>query len=262
MVNGALALDWQARAPGETLAAGEIHLWAVNLKGAADAEPSLLTAPELARGARLRNRQRRAMYFGGRCGLRRLLCAYTGLRNDELRLGEGARGKPALLNRLPGGELGFNYSLSGGWALYALGWNRQLGIDLEALPRRINTDGLARRILGASERRGLAALPADRRDLAMLGCWTRKEAYGKALGVGIRYHLHQAAVCVDLHAPRWQCGVRGLFEPQAQPNTRTLHGIQLAPPFPGIAALVYDGEALAAHSPGARQWRLADITPQ
>ena len=202
------------------------------------------------------------MTLGGRAGLRHLLCAYSGLDNAALRLGRGHRGKPRLLNRLPGDhggdggrELCFNYSLSGGWALYAFAWNRALGIDLETWPRANNTAGLARRVLSAAELKAWRKLPAPAAAAAMLACWTRKEAYGKALGVGIRYHMRRAEVFADA-GPRWQCAVAGLFPGSvADTQARVLHGVQLATPFPGIAALVCDGGEVAADALRGWRWR-------
>lgn len=266
---GAIAPRWRPRARPGRLAPGHIHLWVMDIDlsamqppdpGAARKAPrapvtALLSEAEWARAGRLRERGRRAMYLGGRIGMRLLLSAYTGIANEDLRFGYGPRNKPALLNRLPDGELCFNYSLSGGKALYALAWNRQLGIDLETWPRKINAAALAKRKLAAVEQQAWRAVPRPWREHAMLACWTRKEAYGKALGVGIRYTLNQAPVFVEVERPVWRCGVSGLFGGQA--DARTLHGVQLLPPFPGIAALVHDGDALQRPADGVslQGWR-------
>jgi len=259
---------WRWRAPPVQLPAGAVHLWAMDIGDLGDISDgavgggdspaaNLLDAAELARARRIAGPAQRALYLGGRAGMRLLLCAYSGLDNAELRFCNGPRGKPKLLNRLPGGgELCFNYSLSGGRALYAVARNRQVGIDLETWPRAINTEGLARRILSAAERRAWRALSAtapatpDGRAAAMLACWTRKEAYGKALGVGIRYRMKRAEVFAGAGA-NWRCAVDGLFAGAvAETDARRLHGVQLATPFAGIAALMYDGEAATV-----RGWR-------
>ena len=275
-----IAPRFTERGCAASLLPGQIHLWTMDIDLSVDvpagipasASPTdtpmaLLSAAELARASRLRKRMRRAMYLGGRIGMRRLLSAYTGIANRRLRFGYGARGKPVLANPLPGGELCFNYSLSGAKALYALAWNRQVGVDLECLPRKVNAASLARRKLSAAERWAWRALPHERQTRAMLACWTRKEAYGKALGVGIRYTLNQASVCADLNAAVWQCEVRGLFDGNGdgdggdaqQSGARVLHGIQLSLPFNAAAALVYDGDALKAPDGGeslrAWHWR-------
>jgi hypothetical protein len=38
---------------------------------------------------------------------------------------------------------------------------------------------------------------------AFLACWTRKEGYGKAVGVGIRYPLDSVELCLDCAEPRF-----------------------------------------------------------
>ena len=278
---GTIKPRWDYRAGADELAPGQIHLWVVGLEPIQPAtRMALLTAPELARAERYIDRAQRARYLGGRIGLRRLLRAYSGIANDDLRFGYGTRGKPSLRNQLPGGELCFNYTLSGNRALYAVAWNRQVGIDLETWPRKINAALLAKRKLAAVERRAWHTVPAQWRDRAMLACWTRKEAYGKALGVGIRYRINQAPVFVEIDSPTWQCRVSGLFGaqpeqrpgnpelrpepgPEPRPDPRILHGIQLALPFPGVAALVYDGDALASPADGEslQAWQLSAAQP-
>lgn len=256
---------WRRESPAP-LPPGAIHLCALQL-GGGDVAPGLDEA-ERARARRIAQPRRRAQYLGGRAGLRRLLCAYSGLDNAALRLGRGPRGKPKLLNELPGGELRFNYSLSGDWALYAVAWNREVGVDLETWPRAINAEGLAKRVLSAAEWRAWRALPATAtaagRAAAMLAVWTRKEAYGKALGVGIRYAMNRAEVFADA-GPRWRCPVAGLFPGEASAarelHGAQLHGVQLAMPFPGIAALVYDGAAAGDDAITGRQTAAAEFSP-
>jgi len=253
------APNWRRESPS-LLPPDAIHLWAVDLHDFGRTERArrrCLSEAELARARRIAHPVQRARYLGGRAGMRMLLGAYTGLAGDALRLSRGPRGKPKLLDELPGGELCFNYSLSGRRALYALAWNRALGVDLETAPRAINTAGLARRILSAAERQTWRAVPAAERDAVMLAIWTRKEAYGKALGVGIRYQLRDAQVFAGDGA-RWRCQVGGLFRGETA-AARALHGVQLAAPFAGVAALVYDGDVVAEADITARHTSLAAL---
>lgn len=252
---------WRRQRPAP-LRPGAIHLWAVDFGdfGGGGEILDCLDESELARARRIKQPAQRALYLGGRAGMRRLLSAYSGLANADLRFGSGARGKPRLINALPGGELCFNYSLSGGRALYAIAWNRALGVDLETLPRESNTAGLARRVLSAAELRAWRGLPAADRDAAMLAIWTRKEAYGKALGVGIRYAMNRAEVFVDGDAARWRCAVAGLF-PGTVAEAQALHGVQLATPFAGVAALAYDGAATADISGGQTSPAMPAFSP-
>lgn len=252
----ALQLHWPAFAGAHPeLPTNGVHLWAAALQTMHIAHNrAALSEGERARARRLRNPARCAQYIAGRVGLRKLLGGYCGCAPGELRFEYGARGKPMLANVAAGESLGFNYSLSGGYALYAFARGREVGVDLEVLPRAINATRMARRKLGDAERESWRALPAALRDEAMLACWTRKEAYGKALGVGIRYHLNRAPVCAELQRAVWQCKVGGLFEGES--SARVLHGVQVGLPFAGVAALVYDGEALLNPAAEIVGWRL------
>ena len=174
----------------------QIHLWMVSLGGMVSETPSenrsstiafgshfanILTQAEHQRGQRMLNHVQRKHYLGGRIGLRILLSAYARIAHSALRFGYGSRGKPRLLNTIADGELAFNYTLSGGHALYAFAWNRQLGVDLEVFPRTIASARLAKRILSKAEQATWNTIGKQQRDHAMLACWTRKEAYGKVL---------------------------------------------------------------------------------
>lgn len=236
------------------LPARGVHLWTMNvLRLQSKSHLALLSAAEWARANRYANPQQRARYLGGRVGLRLLLGAYGGVHNAELNFGVRGRGKPVLRNRFARGRLGFNYSLSGAYGLYAIAWNRRVGVDLEMWPRRINAAALARCKLTAGERRAFWSLPAARRDMAMLRCWTRKEAHGKALGVGIRYALNRTELFARPESPYWRSTAGAGAAPQI------LHGIQLQMPFTAVGALVYDGANLAAQAnPAALSgWQLA-----
>ena len=243
---GMLSLDWEPADPRPRAAAspsGDIHLWTADLATLGDTLSAYLTASDISRGARIVNAGKRRLYLGGRAGMRLLLSTYTGVPADAIRLGYGARGKPELVDGVPDGRLRFNYSLSRDKVLYALAEDRELGVDIETLPRRTSADSLAARKLTALERAAWIALPEKMRNDAMLCCWTRKEAYGKALGVGIRYNLGQVAL-FDAPGSCWFGTPRaGLF-----PDTDTcgmsasLAGVQVGMPFPAVAALMYPGD--------------------
>lgn len=162
---------------------------------------------------------------------------------SEPMLRAGPHGKPAL-DPLPRPPLDFNYSHAGGWALFAFARHRRLGVDLEIPPRRfINPERLAAGCLTPAEQRAWRAFPDHARDLALLACWTRKEAHGKALGVGVRYPMHSTCLIAD--PGRWDWRADGVF------------GLQLALPDGGLAALAYTGEPMHPAQLHTRQ--VADI---
>ena len=91
----------------------------------------------------------------------------------------------------------------------------------------------------------------------MLCCWTRKEAFGKTLGVGIRYNLGAVTLFYDLGNSRFQTPVHGLFGNTDTDGMPTqLEGIQLTLPFPAVASLMYPADANGMEQPAISANRL------
>ena len=82
-----------------------------------------------------------------------------------------------------------------------------VGVDIESSPAaRGACDEVAEAYFAPAEVSALKALPRDQRDSAFLRCWTRKEAYVKALGDGLQVPLEDFAVSLGPGEParlRW-----------------------------------------------------------
>ncbi|MEP7068204.1 MAG: 4'-phosphopantetheinyl transferase superfamily protein [Usitatibacter sp.] len=109
-----------------------------------------------------------------------VLGAYCGrdLRPGALR--RSPLGKPFL----DGEALSFSVSRSGGATVVAVS-RGVVGVDLERVAPLADLDALAACCLAQAEAENLAALPPDARTRFFYKCWTRKEAFLKALGVGL-----------------------------------------------------------------------------
>ncbi len=240
-VVGMLALNWEAMDPASQQALpnpGAIDLWSLDLTTQGTALARCLTPADHARGARIVNAEKRRLYLGGRAGMRYLLGAYTGIPATGIGFAYGSRGKPVLAE--PSVGLHFNYSLSRDKVLYALATDRELGVDMEALPRPIAAARLARGKLAADERSAWESLPEARQNDAMLCCWTRKEAYGKALGVGIRYYLGAVSLFADPARYDFRTPRTGLFaDTDTVGMPAALAGVQVGLPFAAVASLMY-----------------------
>src|SRR5207248_611055 len=76
-------------------------------------------------------------------------------------------------------------------------WNRSCrptnasGVDIEQIRRDMCVTEIAGRFFSATERNALTALARDLQHDAFFDCWTRKEAYIKAMGDGLSLPLHQ-----------------------------------------------------------------------
>jgi 4'-phosphopantetheinyl transferase len=148
-----------------------------------------LDADERARAARFHFERDARRFTVARTVLRELLGAYLGRPPGDVRFVYGPRDKPELAPPLDASGLQFNVSHSGEIALYAVSLGQRLGVDVEQHRRLDDLAALARRNFSAAECRVLFSLAAEQQPLAFFRCWTRKEAFIKALGDGLAYPL-------------------------------------------------------------------------
>jgi len=193
---------WPATGAPPPLAAGTVHVWHASLDlPVAAIAPWLaaLDAEERARAARLvlpeKGRQRAA----SRAILRGLLGAYLGVPPAQVRIENGPHGKPRLVEG-DGHSLSFNVSHSRGEALFAFATAGEVGVDIERVDPRADTDGIARRFFADGERRAIETLPEEQRRVAFFRCWARKEAYLKVRGIGFGVPLGSFEVSVGSEA--------------------------------------------------------------
>jgi 4'-phosphopantetheinyl transferase len=168
--------------PGDVRAeAGEVHVVFAEL-AVGEGDLALLGEDERVRAGRFLVEPPRREYVACRATLRRLLGRFAGIEAAAVRFGYGAHGKPFLEGR-DGPR--FNVAHSGGAALYAFALGREVGVDVEPLARQADALAIARSVFSKGELAELAALPPERVAERFLTFWTRKEAYAKALGLGL-----------------------------------------------------------------------------
>jgi 4'-phosphopantetheinyl transferase len=138
------------------------------------------------RFARDRDRDR---FVVARARLRELLGSRLGVPPAAVELETGPYGKPALAGQFADSELRFNVSHCDDLAVYAFASGRDVGIDVEAIRALPDADLIAARFFSRREQAAYRALDASARPLAFFQCWTRKEAFIKALGEGFSHPL-------------------------------------------------------------------------
>lgn len=144
---------------------------------------------ERARAGRFVFERDRRRFVAGRARLRHLLALRLGTRADAVEFDYGPRGKPRLGGRFAGSGLRFNVSHCGDVALYAISTGHEIGVDIEAVRELEHADGIAAQFFSRRENEAYRALDTRDRAQAFFKCWTRKEAFIKALGDGLYYPL-------------------------------------------------------------------------
>ena len=110
---------------------------------------------------------------------------------EKIRIKKAEHGKPYLAD-YP--ELAFNLSHSADRLMIAIGWNCQLGVDIEICKQRINLSGLVDKCFAEEEAAYWTKLPETQKNQAFYRFWTRKEAFVKATGHGIALGLNQCVI--------------------------------------------------------------------
>lgn len=171
-----------------TLPTNQVHVWRANLNLAptlVQQLQQLLSEDEIARMHRFYFEHHRNHYIVARGILRTLLGQYLHREPAQLRFRYNSYGKP----ELPDTTLQFNVSHSHELALFAFSYNRELGVDVEFMKGDIDYDELAQHSFSPTEVSTLAALSGEAKRLGFFNCWTRKEAYIKARGIGLSLGL-------------------------------------------------------------------------
>ena len=177
------------------------HVWSFDLR--ADAERlarlgDLLSADERARAGRYRFDRHRRRFIVGQGTLRLLLGGYTTLEPAEVRFALGEKGKPSLVQRP---DVHFNLSHSSERGVIAVAREGPVGVDVELLRDLADADDIARRFFSRREAAAYLATPPEQRSRAFFNCWTRKEAFVKALGEGLFVSLDRFDVSLEPGRP-------------------------------------------------------------
>jgi 4'-phosphopantetheinyl transferase len=165
------------------------------------ASAAILTEAERQRAARFAFDRDRQRFIVARARLRELLAVRLGVRPRSVELACGARGKPALSRRFADAELRFNVSHSEDLAAYAFLRGREIGIDVERVRAIAGTDDIAVHFFSRRENEAYRALDPHDRLIGFFNCWTRKEAFVKALGDGVHHPLDRFDVTLAPGAP-------------------------------------------------------------
>ncbi len=193
--------SWSQPLLSFALTPADLHIWQMPLEqpeARVAQYRTLLSADEQARADRFHFDRDRRRYTVARGELRSILGRYLDVPPARLTFDYGPHGKPRLLLTTDQIPLQFNVAHSHELALCAIARSREVGIDVEYTQRRVlDMDQLAARFFSANENATYRAIPAPERRAAFFRCWTRKEAFIKAIGEGLSYPLDRFDVNLD-----------------------------------------------------------------
>jgi 4'-phosphopantetheinyl transferase len=226
------------------LGSREVQIWGVWLSGS-DASlayyRSMLSPEELQRAERFRFEHLRHSYTRSRGSLRLLLAHYLGRPPSEIQLICRPKGKPILRDS---SQIDFNASHSGQMALYAFTVGCELGIDVERLRKLDDAESIAARFFSTAEASELLSLTPEQRGPAFFRCWTRKEAYVKAVGDGLAIPLNRFQVTL---LPGIPARFVQLASDMGTAADWTLDHLELAPGYLGALAYRDNRRPTAIH---------------
>ena len=189
--------NWQHPQHFPKLEKHQAHVWHANLDlntTEINQLATLLSAEETARANRFRFREHKRRFIAARGILRQLLGAYLAINPRTVDFSYGEKGKPTLSNVT---ELQFNISHSQASALLGFSLEHLIGVDLEY--QRGLTDALkiAQRFFSPRESRMLQETAPEQQEKLFFQLWTAKEAYLKALGIGLSGSLAGVEIAFD-----------------------------------------------------------------
>jgi len=165
----------------------EVQVWIADLDCyLPDNFQPVLSTDEVERAQRFHFAKHRNHFIVARGLLRKFLAAYLNSNPADLTFEYAEKGKPSVASA---DAIKFNLAHSHGQAAYAFSRNRELGIDIELIRQDFGGEDIARRFFSTHEVECLETVPKELAGQAFFNCWTRKEAYIKAIGEGLSMPL-------------------------------------------------------------------------
>jgi len=183
----------------------DVHVWIASLDNlviSTQEFANVLSKDELRKADRFVFERDKSRFINGRGILRTIIGNYyLSIQPHQLKFHYGFHGKPYLAECSGSKTLRYNRSDSNGLALYAFSKNLDVGIDFEHMRELDDAKQIVDGSFSEYEKAVYSALPAREKFEAFFKCWTRKEAFIKAVGEGLYYPLDQFDVSFSPSEP-------------------------------------------------------------
>ena len=233
-----LDLLWCSPPADVALPFDEVHVWRAKLDHPdrlLDKLSSVLSPDEKERANRFQYDRDKRRFIASRAILRIILSRYSGVNARRLDFEYGTHGKPSLKRRtdimIP---LCFSSSRSHNLSLFAVTLNQEIGIDTEYIRPVSYRDEIVNRYFTTGERIIYSRLAPDQKQPAFFNGWTRKEAYLKAIGVGLNQPLRTVEVSLEPGEPARLLRVEGNAR---QAAAWSFYELSLGTDYAGVVAI-------------------------
>lgn len=217
----------------------EVHLWKAILDVGAvqlSAFERTLSSEELARAARFLSQIHRDHFVASRGILRSILAHYLDKNPYELLFQYGRYGKPALEQTASEGtDIRFNVAHSAGLLLIVVSVGRELGVDLEKIQPAFLNKEIVEEVFSKEEQADYHTVREPMRVKRFFDAWTRKEAFLKALGVGLSVPLCRIEVLKETNV----CLIRIKSDKETRKSNWTIFPLEINHGY--SACLVVEG---------------------
>lgn len=191
--------EWQKPNGQHELNQNELHLWWIPLKvdeSQASRAIGLLTDAQQNRLKRLPTQTLKDAFLASRFHALDLLAKYNSCEIEDISFKYNRLNKASLKHNPFNIQFNYTDTTFGNTshALFAFCKDLNVGVDIERLHRTQSFEKLARKRFTESEQsyvRDSEGFVIPQKCLAM---WTRKESFGKAMGVGINYKMSQVTL--------------------------------------------------------------------
>lgn len=174
--------------PPEDLAfaSNQVDVWRVSILDFTPASvrwmEAILSSDEIKRADRFHFEADRHRFVVSHTSLRDILSRYLYKSPQDIEFAISEHGKPVVL---PPSQLDFNLSHSGDFALIVIARGRKVGVDVARHRMDMEHENIAQRFFSDREKYELRELPDNQKLTGFFNCWTRKESYIKAHGLGL-----------------------------------------------------------------------------
>lgn len=178
-----------------TLSENDLHLWHVDLSyySPSSIETELLkktlSPDEIQRMNQYHFEKDKIRFLMARGALRNILGRYLGILPGDIQFLYNDFGKPFTRSTLH-----FNVSHSNECIVVAISSCAPVGVDVENVNPKVDFLELAKDHFTNREYQTILDLPMEERMLAFYRAWTRKEAFMKAMGLGLSFSLSEVEV--------------------------------------------------------------------